>query len=324
MNSYLIFNQEMRHKLLLENANLTVSEISQAIGQKWAKMTPEMKSEYTKKAAVIKKSFMEENPNYVYSRRSKAEIAASGAHRRRVGSSSGVSGGGGTSTSAASDSAAGSSGSAAPATSTPATATTTSSAPVATPATTSISTHAGTGKAGAGRHGGAGAHNNSNSNSNNSISVPAISQPPVMAPMNAQANNNNSNNNNNNNHNIRSGGMGATPSNGLHDADNSHQTGDVAINGKAKGRGSKKKVKDPDAPKHPIGSFLYFRSSESAKIRQQYPNEAIPKVAAKMWAEMSEVDKKPWEKKAAQDKQRYAEEMELHTARKSKQEKNRS
>ncbi|KAF9186561.1 hypothetical protein BGZ51_001915, partial [Haplosporangium sp. Z 767] len=88
MNSYLIFNQEMRHKLLLENANLTVSEISRAIGQRWASMTPDTKREYTEKAATIKANFLKEHPDYIYSRRSKAEIAASGAARRRYGATS--------------------------------------------------------------------------------------------------------------------------------------------------------------------------------------------------------------------------------------------
>ncbi|KAI8599260.1 high mobility group box domain-containing protein [Dissophora ornata] len=231
MNSYLIFNQEMRHKLLLENANLTVSEISHAIGQKWANMTPDMKREYTEKAASIKAEFLKKNPDYVYSRRSKAEIAASGAARRRGGVPP-------------------------------------PSAPVS-------------GKPGNSRNGaGPGS---------------AVAQAP------------NAGNSN------RANGVGATGSNN-----------DLAINGKEIKIRGKKRTKDPDAPKHPIPGFLFFRSGERARIRQMNPNQPIPAVAAKMWHEMTPAQKEPWEQKAAQDKLRYAEEMQAYSARKGRVGKSRS
>ncbi|KAI7820507.1 high mobility group box domain-containing protein [Gamsiella multidivaricata] len=232
MNSYLIFNQEMRHKLLLENANLTVSEISRAIGQKWANMTPDMKREYTEKAATIKADFLKKNPDYVYSRRSKAEIAASGAARRRGG---------------------------------------VAPPPPSVPVS---------GKAGNSRNG---------------------SGPGHAA---AQASTANSN---------RGNASGAGSANN-----------DVTINGKDIKLRGKKRTKDPDAPKHPIPGFLFFRSGERARIRQMNPNQPIPSVAAKMWNEMTPEQREPWLQMAAQDKLRYAEEMQAYSARKGRMGKGRS
>ncbi|KAK3844767.1 MAG: high mobility group box domain-containing protein [Linnemannia gamsii] len=247
MNSYLIFNREMRHKLLLDNANLTVSEISRAIGQKWATMTPEMKREYTEKAAAIKSNFLKEHPDYVYSRRSKAEIAASGAARRRG-------------------------------------AVPLSGASLAKQQQ-ALARNGGLPIGGAGAAaatasaGGAASHGASNSHASTS----------------------------------RANGSGAVGG-GL----------DVAINGKdTKGRG-KKRTKDPDAPKHPIPGFLFFRSGERQRIRLMNPNQPIPKVAATMWNDMTPLEREPWLQKAAQDKQRYAEEMQAYSAKKGRMGKGRS
>ncbi|KAH7036833.1 high mobility group box domain-containing protein [Linnemannia elongata] len=249
MNSYLIFNQEMRHKLLLDNANLTVSEISRAIGQKWASMTPEMKREYTEKAAAIKSNFLKEHPDYVYSRRSKAEIAASGAARRR----------GAVPLSGAS-------------LAKQQQALARSGALAAANAASSAS-------------GGAGGANHAANHASNSHASTS-----------------------------RANGAGAIGGGGL----------DVAINGKdTKGR-NKKRTKDPDAPKHPIPGFLFFRSGERARIRAMNPNQPIPKVAATLWNEMTPAQREPWLQKAAQDKQRYAEEMQAYSARKGRMGKGRS
>lgn len=239
MNSYLIFNQEMRHKLLQENANLTVSEISRAIGQRWANMTSDLKREYTEKAASIKSDFMKEHPDYVYSRRSKAEIAASGAARRRGG---------------------------------------------ATPISVPVSGKGGNGRNGSGQ--GAAQAGSASSSTNN-----------------GNGNNNGSSSSSNNN---RSNGAGTSA---LH-ADGGNDGRDV--------KRGKKRTKDPDAPKHPIPGFLFFRSGERNRIRLMNPNQPIPAVAAKMWNEMTAEQREPWLQKAQQDKQRYAEEMQAYAARKGK------
>ncbi|KAF9980927.1 hypothetical protein BGZ65_004509 [Modicella reniformis] len=248
MNSYLIFNREMRQKLLHENANLTVSEISRAIGTRWANMTPELKREYTEKAAMIKADFMKKNPDYVYSRRSKAEIAASGAARRRGG---------------------------------------------VPPANLPSSNKAGNGRNAA--------QSSSTTPGNNNSTI-----------INNNGGSSTSSSGSNNNNNSRSNGVG--PSASLTDGPN--EVKDV--------KRGKKRTKDPDAPKHPIPGFLFFRSGERNRIRQMNPNQAIPTVAAKMWNEMTPEQRAPWLQKAAQDKLRYAEEMQAYTTKKGKASKGRS
>lgn len=239
MNSYLIFNQEMRHKLLLENANLTVSEISRAIGQKWSSMTPDMKREYNEKAAIIKLNFMKDHPEYVYSRRSKAEIAAAGAYRRR-----GTGGGG---------------------------------------APQSIASAIKTGKVlppnGAPKHNKVAPINTNmaplkNRNKASKSDVSTHVHVPAPAPVHTQVED-------------------TKPRN-------------------------KKKAKDPDAPKHPIPGFLYFRSSERQRLKEQNPDRPIPELAAQMWREMTPAQRAPWLQMAAEDKRRYAEEMQAFSAKKGK------
>ncbi|KAJ1659308.1 hypothetical protein IWQ61_001600 [Dispira simplex] len=75
MNSYLIFNQDRRHRLLSEHPNMTVSEISRAIGNQWRSMNDEEKSPYVERAQRLKEDFRKNNPNHVFTRRSKKEIA---------------------------------------------------------------------------------------------------------------------------------------------------------------------------------------------------------------------------------------------------------
>lgn len=248
MNSYLIFNQEMRHKLLLENANLTVSEISRAIGQKWSSMTPDMKREYNEKAAIIKLNFMKDHPEYVYSRRSKAEIAAAGAYRRR-----GTGGG----------------------------------------APQSIASAIKTGKV---------LPPNGASHKHSNKAVPAS------------------------NTNMAQGNRKAPK--GVNNNTHVHVPVPVPAPAPApvedvKPR-NKKKAKDPDAPKHPIPGFLYFRSSERQRLKEQNPDRPIPELAAKMWREMTPTQRAPWLQMAAEDKRRYAEEMQAFSAKKGKQNKGRS
>ncbi|KAF9896358.1 High mobility group, partial [Lobosporangium transversale] len=235
---------EMRHKLLLENANLTVSEISRAIGQRWANMTPDMKREYNEKAASIKAEFLKRNPDYVYSRRSKAEIAASGAARRRGG---------------------------------------------AVPPSISSGSNVPGSKAGQSGRNGAGQAAATNSTGNSRAGGGSSGT-------------------------AASAGASNTAVNASHD---------LAINGKDRSRG-KKRTKDPDAPKHPIPGFLFFRSGERARIRAMNPNQPIPTVAAKMWNEMTPEQRAPYLEKAAQDKLRYAEEMQAYSARKGRAGKGRS
>ncbi|ORX84413.1 HMG-box [Basidiobolus meristosporus CBS 931.73] len=76
MNAYLLFNKEMRHKLLETNPNMSVAEISKEIGDRWKNLNEEERNRYFTEAQTIKRDFLVTNPDFVYTRRSKAEIEA--------------------------------------------------------------------------------------------------------------------------------------------------------------------------------------------------------------------------------------------------------
>ncbi|ORX97429.1 HMG-box [Basidiobolus meristosporus CBS 931.73] len=76
MNAYLIFNKEMRHRLLETNPNMSVAEISKEIGDRWKGLSEDERNKYFTEAQSLKKDFLATNPDFVYTRRSKAEIEA--------------------------------------------------------------------------------------------------------------------------------------------------------------------------------------------------------------------------------------------------------
>ncbi|MBZ3886493.1 High mobility group protein B1 [Sciurus carolinensis] len=70
---------------------------------------------------------------------------------------------------------------------------------------------------------------------------------------------------------------------------------------------TKKKFKDPNAPKRPPSNFL-FCSEYRPKIKGEHPGLSIGDVAkklAKMWNNTAADDKQPYEKKAAKLKEKY-------------------
>ncbi|KAK9687745.1 High mobility group [Basidiobolus ranarum] len=76
MNAYLLFNKEMRHKLLETNPNMSVAEISKEIGDRWKSLGEEERNKYFTEAQSLKKDFLATTPDFIYTRRSKAEIEA--------------------------------------------------------------------------------------------------------------------------------------------------------------------------------------------------------------------------------------------------------
>ncbi|KAL1920814.1 uncharacterized protein VTP21DRAFT_11449 [Calcarisporiella thermophila] len=95
MNAYLLFNREMRHKLLDENPNMTVAELSREISTRWRSMDRATKEIYMQQARVLKEDFLSEHPGYVFRRRTKAEMAIKLGRKRRIGASELDEGGGG-------------------------------------------------------------------------------------------------------------------------------------------------------------------------------------------------------------------------------------
>jgi upstream-binding transcription factor len=84
---------------------------------------------------------------------------------------------------------------------------------------------------------------------------------------------------------------------------------------KAKKRAPKKKV-DPNRPKRPASSFMFFANAERPGLRAANPKMAVTDIAKKlgeMWRELSEVNRAPFEAKAAVDRQRYKDAMVNYT-----------
>jgi len=80
----------------------------------------------------------------------------------------------------------------------------------------------------------------------------------------------------------------------------------------------KKKVvkkKDPNQPKRAVTSFMLFASDKRAEVKAANPDMKVGEVGkklAQLWKDTSIEEKKPWEDKAAKDKERYTQEMAIY------------
>ncbi|XP_073518590.1 high mobility group protein B1 [Phyllobates terribilis] len=81
---------------------------------------------------------------------------------------------------------------------------------------------------------------------------------------------------------------------------------------------SKKKFKDPNAPKRPPSAFFLFCSDFRPKIKGEHPGLTIGDVAKKlgeMWNNTASEDKVPYEKKASKLKEKYKKDMALYRSK---------
>ncbi|CAI9534182.1 unnamed protein product, partial [Staurois parvus] len=81
---------------------------------------------------------------------------------------------------------------------------------------------------------------------------------------------------------------------------------------------SKKKFKDPNAPKRPPSAFFLFCSEFRPKIKGEHPGLTIGDVAKKlgeMWNNTPSEDKLPYEKKAAKLKEKYGKDVAAYRAK---------
>ncbi|KAI9257287.1 hypothetical protein BDA99DRAFT_135476 [Phascolomyces articulosus] len=74
-NAYLLFNRDIRRRLLEESPKMTVAEISKEIGERWKRLDPEQRQGYMRQAALIKQDHLKNHPDFIYTRRSKAQLA---------------------------------------------------------------------------------------------------------------------------------------------------------------------------------------------------------------------------------------------------------
>jgi len=109
----------------------------------------------------------------------------------------------------------------------------------------------------------------------------------------------------------------------LADCDSRRFETEIASYNKSKGNGgkekSKKKVKDPNAPKGAISAFFFFSNEERPKIKIANPELGITDIAKEIgrrWADIDASKKSKFEKMAEDDKIRYEKEKRAYEEKK--------
>ncbi|KAI7895404.1 high mobility group box domain-containing protein [Mucor mucedo] len=74
-NAYLLFNRDMRRKLLKASPKMTVAEISKEVGDWWKALPDDKRDYYVREASILKQEHLKKYPDFIYTRRSKAELA---------------------------------------------------------------------------------------------------------------------------------------------------------------------------------------------------------------------------------------------------------
>jgi len=78
---------------------------------------------------------------------------------------------------------------------------------------------------------------------------------------------------------------------------------------------TKKKVKDPDAPKRPITSYLYFCQEQRPVLKKECPDLKGSQITSELsvrWNALSEKEKQKYVESALVDRNRYATEMQKY------------
>jgi len=73
-----------------------------------------------------------------------------------------------------------------------------------------------------------------------------------------------------------------------------------------------KKRKDPNAPKRASNAYMIFCKERRSKLREERPDLPFGKIGAKLgeiWRTMSADEKRPYEERAANDRERYKDEL---------------
>ena len=84
------------------------------------------------------------------------------------------------------------------------------------------------------------------------------------------------------------------------------------------GGGKKKKAKkDPNAPKRNMSAFFLYSCANRTAVKEQNPDASFGDIARLISAQfkaLSDKERAQWDKKAAEDKTRYQQEMETFRA----------
>ena len=79
----------------------------------------------------------------------------------------------------------------------------------------------------------------------------------------------------------------------------------------------KKAKKDPNAPKKNMTAYFLYSMYARPKVKEDYPDASfgdIAKIISKQYKTLSDKERKQWEKKAEEDKERYQREMAAYNA----------
>ncbi|MEV4500857.1 hypothetical protein [Streptomyces klenkii] len=72
------------------------------------------------------------------------------------------------------------------------------------------------------------------------------------------------------------------------------------------------KSKDKDAPKRPHSAYMFYANENRSKIREANPGLKSPEIGKQLateWQRLSPAEQRPYEEKAAKDKERYETQM---------------
>ncbi|XP_006183918.2 high mobility group protein B4 [Camelus ferus] len=81
------------------------------------------------------------------------------------------------------------------------------------------------------------------------------------------------------------------------------------------GRRKKRRKRDPMAPRRPPSSFLLFCHDHYAQLKRENPNWSVVQVAkasGKMWSATTDIDKQPYEQRAALLRAKYHEDLGVY------------
>lgn len=78
-----------------------------------------------------------------------------------------------------------------------------------------------------------------------------------------------------------------------------------------------KKKRDPNAPKAASNAYMIFCKENRPKLKEEHPELPFGRLGAKLgevWRALSPEEKKPYEDRAADDRERYRKEMESYAS----------
>jgi len=90
-----------------------------------------------------------------------------------------------------------------------------------------------------------------------------------------------------------------------------------AYGGEEASKKKKRQKKDPNAPKKALSAFFFFSNEKRPGVQVEHPDWKVGQIAqelGKYWKTLSDEERQIYERKAADDKQRYDSEMKDYRA----------